>query len=72
MNIIRQFIKNQKMDLTQLHKQFGTHGKCIDFNLEKNAFEQVFENKVKGEPCMLNYKSKGDVKEIDYRKGLHY
>jgi len=35
-------------------------------NLEKNAFEQILENSVKGSACMVNYKPKGDVKEIAY------
>ena len=51
------------MNLTQLHKQFDTNEKCITSNLEKNAFEEVLENTVKGEPCMVNYKPKRNTKE---------
>ena len=36
-------------------------------HLEKNAFEEILKNAVKDEKCFLNYKPKGDVKEIVYK-----
>ena len=36
-------------------------------HLQKTAFEKLLENAVKDEKCLLNYKPKGDVKEIVYK-----
>ena len=36
-------------------------------HLQKNAFEKLLENAVKDEKCLVNYKPKGDSKEIVYK-----
>ena len=35
-------------------------------NLENGAFEQLLKNTVKDESCLINYKPKGDVRQIVY------
>jgi transposase-like protein len=35
-------------------------------NLEIGAFEQLLKNTVKDESCLINYKPKGDVRQIVY------